>query len=225
MPLSFASFVAQKYKSLPLVRQFYASPVDYQDSYVRNHGLSEWYITMIGTQQPLEIVHNIGAVILRYTVKSAERIPGILLKVQRSYQVEFPDCPEIYSADYWTAKENDPKWVEDNARWLTPNRDMETYQVVALSTGHLSAEDIDVLTRLSKDTARNMILGRDTGFIVKLYAPDPGEPDPQSNYDQDYSESLVKIVRWATSQGFQMIEFDADAPALSEFPVYEDAMA
>jgi len=93
---------------------------------------------------------------------------------------------------------------------------IETYKVVALSTGHLTIEDRDALQAAADDIEETMVMGRSTGFFIKLY--DLADSD---DLRHGHSESIKRIVQWAKGLGFQMIEFDRDADTLPCFPVYD----
>jgi hypothetical protein len=93
---------------------------------------------------------------------------------------------------------------------------VETYVVVAMSTGHLTKEDEAALTLASDDPEENMLMKRDTGFLLKLMGP-------ATEYDMrhGHSETFLRIIRWANTAGFRMIEFDRDAPVMSCFQCFE----
>lgn len=92
----------------------------------------------------------------------------------------------------------------------------DTYQVIALSTGHLTEQDRDRLRKTCNDQDNNMVLCRDTGFFIKLYEELSPEDLPSW-----YSETLKRLILAIHRQGYRMIEFDSDAPVLDAFPVYE----
>lgn len=91
----------------------------------------------------------------------------------------------------------------------------EHYQVAAMSTSHLTEEDRDALIA-SIEQGEQMVLQRQAGFFLKLYAE--GSPE---NYRHGVSDTLSDIIRWAVQSGYRMIEFDADADVLPQFPVFE----
>lgn len=47
--------------------------------------------------------------------------------------------------------------------------EVETYAVVAMSTGHLTIEDRDALQEAADCAEENMVMARPTGFFIKLY--------------------------------------------------------
>lgn len=101
----------------------------------------------------------------------------------------------------------------------SPGKGVETYRTVALSTAHLTAQDLVALQ--SKSGGSTMVMERDTGFFVKLYCCEETEI---TNTDERYSDHLNAILAWAVEQGFQLVEFDCDAPAVDLFPCFEHDM-
>src|SRR5690554_6179707 len=93
--------------------------------------------------------------------------------------------------------------------------EIETYAVVALSTGHLTKEDVQSLQEAADDSEENMVMARPTGFFIKLY--DLADSD---DLRHGHSESIKRIIQWAKGLGFQGIEFDGAANALPCFRVY-----
>lgn len=78
----------------------------------------------------------------------------------------------------------------------------ETYSGIAISTGNLSTASREWL----EDQFRisNVILKRDTGFILKLYQ------DFLMAYE-DMPKELEHIIETAINAGFTILEFDSDA--------------
>ncbi len=97
----------------------------------------------------------------------------------------------------------------------------ETYRAVAISTGHLSRADRQMLTARAHDQQDNMVLQRPTGWFVKLYAPD-GDITAQSNALTFQSSQLNAVLIEAAAAGFQLVEFDADAGCIDDLQVYDD---
>lgn len=93
--------------------------------------------------------------------------------------------------------------MEHTAIILPDLKSIETYAVVSMSTGHLTELDRDALSEAAKNSDENLIFERDTGFFMKLMGPD-------SDHDlrHGHSLTLLRIIRWASSAGFGMIEFD-----------------
>jgi hypothetical protein len=100
--------------------------------------------------------------------------------------------------------------------------ELETYQVVALSTGHLTHEDRNALDNAASE-GDPMVLKRDTGFFIKFYPADTEDNEgiSPSNLRHGHSATLKDIIRWALKCGYSMIEFDCDADALDQFPTYD----
>lgn len=99
---------------------------------------------------------------------------------------------------------------------------LETYEVVALSTGHLTLEDRDALEDAANE-GDPMVLKRDTGFFIKFYpaGPEDNEGISPSNLRHGHSETIKDIIRWALKSGYSMIEFDSDADMLEQFPTFD----
>ena len=87
-------------------------------------------------------------------------------------------------------------------------RHTDQYKCIAISTIHLTDEDIDKLGAAS--VSSNMITERDTGFFIKLY----DKAEHNQNLCDNLSESAQGIIMTAFEQGFRMIEFDSDAESL-----------
>ena len=85
----------------------------------------------------------------------------------------------------------------------------EQYKTLCISTGDVSEGDLDWL----RDNYDDMIMARDTGFIIKLYE------DMESNFEEfnNLSHKAYMLLSLAHIAGFRMIEIDADAqPLLGE---------
>lgn len=91
----------------------------------------------------------------------------------------------------------------------------ECYQVIAMSTAHLTAEDRTSLSLAARE-GDGMVFERDTGYFIKLY--EPGEP---GNYRHGHSDAIKAIIRWALYEGYRMIEIDCDAEELPHFPTFD----
>lgn len=94
---------------------------------------------------------------------------------------------------------------------------METYRCVCLSLKHITKEDSLRISQLSQSTLpeHGMIMERDTGFFIKLYEI------TGSNYYRELSERVNRLLMWARSMGFRMVELDIDAPDLEEFKTFD----
>lgn len=95
---------------------------------------------------------------------------------------------------------------------------VEVYAAVAMSTAHLTEEDVATLTQSARDPEESRVLMRPTGFMLKLgnTVPEDGEQDFDSGLG--HSDTLVRIIRWAKHLGFQLIEFDGAADVIDGFP-------
>lgn len=91
---------------------------------------------------------------------------------------------------------------------------METYSVLAVSTGHIELEDNGALKLAASQTG--MVMTRATGFFIKLY-----QDDKAANLRCDYSPSLRQLIEHAFDNGFGMIELDCDADALEGFDLHD----
>ncbi len=92
---------------------------------------------------------------------------------------------------------------------------LDRYQVMALSTAHLTAKDSYLLTQATSNKYENMVMGRDTGWFIKLY----DELEPSLSLCQA-SQTLRRVVSWAHKSGYRMVEFDSGAEVLPQLPVY-----
>jgi hypothetical protein len=95
------------------------------------------------------------------------------------------------------------------------SKNLETYSVVCLSTGHLTAPDVVELKRLACNPG--MVLERDYGFFLKLFSADYKD----ENLSDLYSPELNSIIKWACQRGFQMVEFDQAAGEVAHFPTHD----
>ena len=93
------------------------------------------------------------------------------------------------------------------------SKNLETYGVVCLSTGHLTAPDVVELKRLARNPG--MVLERDCGFFLKLY------DGVECNVSESYSFELNSIIKWACNLGVRMVEFDHDADEVAAFPIHD----
>jgi len=110
----------------------------------------------------------------------------------------------------------EPGQFDTLARAAKVLHENETYQVLCLSTAHLTESDKDLLQCLSDDPEEWMYMARKPGFFVKLYSDELGLNKVPGDTDQ-----LQKIVDAAFLAGYRMLEFDRDADALDGFEVYE----
>ncbi len=92
---------------------------------------------------------------------------------------------------------------------------IETYKVVAISTGHISERDAKLLTEAAESGEDDMVMARPTGFFIKFV--DSPESDDCRHGESD---EIKNIILWAKAHGFQMIEFDSDATVYDQFPEF-----
>lgn len=92
----------------------------------------------------------------------------------------------------------------------------EAYRVLAVSTGHITEQDNLLLQAAADDPDETMVMGRKTGYFIKLYAG-----DSPLNYRHGYSEALNRLIRLAHEAGFQMIELDCDASLIDGLDVFD----
>ncbi len=95
------------------------------------------------------------------------------------------------------------------------SKNLETYGVVCLNTGHLTAPDVVELKRLACNPG--MVLERDYGFFLKLFADDYED----ENLSDLYSFELNSIIKWACHLGVRMLEFDQAADEVADFPIHD----
>lgn len=113
-----------------------------------------------------------------------------------------------------------------NNVWIDPLWRTELFQTIALSTTHLSPVMMQRLTEEAASGANNMVMARDTGFFIKLYAKtgdrdeqfDPLGGDSQERYP---CQAFHHLMSWASSQGIAVVELDVDAATLEAFEVFE----
>jgi len=128
-----------------------------------------------------------------HTNNSTSIILAALRHWQRSVESghDLSAYADIVDAGAWSVDDIDSLCERINAHARGQTEDV--YQVVALSTAHLSDEDMAVLEQAA---GQDMITKRDTGFFVKLYEEDYGG-GRSANYRDSYSDTLKGIIRWA----------------------------
>ena len=93
------------------------------------------------------------------------------------------------------------------------SKNLETYGVVCLNTGHLTAPDVVELKRLARNPG--MVFEREYGFFIKLY------DGVELNVSESYSLALNSIIKWACNLGVRMLEFDQAADEVADFPIHD----
>lgn len=96
----------------------------------------------------------------------------------------------------------------------------DQYKVLSVSVAHLERDDsdhddLDTLDRLADEPECNMIMGRETGWCVKLYADEQGE-----NKYAGMSDAFHAILRAAHQAGYRMVEFDVAGEEYALFPTF-----
>jgi hypothetical protein len=92
---------------------------------------------------------------------------------------------------------------------------IETYKAIAVSTSHLSPDDVYLFESVVSAHSTNMLTKRDTGFFLKLYG------ERENDQKEEYSPSLNLIISRALASNALMIEFDADASIVDGVPRYD----
>jgi len=88
----------------------------------------------------------------------------------------------------------------------------ETYEVLVLSTAHLTEADNIGLGKMAKDPSENMVMERETGYFIKLYTAD-NDGFSHNKYPV-LSNHFTRILHYADSIECLGIEFDCDAGTL-----------
>jgi hypothetical protein len=92
----------------------------------------------------------------------------------------------------------------------------EQYKCIAISTGHLSPDDLGRLHRIVSAGNCNMVMERDTGFFVKLYGVNVDVPE----HFLGMSDHFNDLLRQVALAGYLLVEFDCDAQVYSCLPVF-----
>jgi len=99
---------------------------------------------------------------------------------------------------------------------IADSASIEMYRAIALSTAHITVEDNDVLQTASDDPENNVVMSRESGFLVKLSALDSAD-----NLRYVVSEEAKNILRWAETMGCRLVEFDNAASEIDGFPIFD----
>lgn len=108
-------------------------------------------------------------------------------------------------------------WFNDEMLVESLKNSSDQYKVLGVNTCHVSATEREALDRLAADADCTMILGRDTGWFVKLYE----EPELNSGY-QDLGDTFNHILKSALRAGYRMVEFDCAAQTYDKFAVFDE---
>lgn len=93
------------------------------------------------------------------------------------------------------------------------------YSTLSLSADHLSTDDKEAIL-LEIYEGSPMVAQNETGFFIRLYSGKNVSKDTNLNHGN--SDSIKDIIHWAIDQGYQLLDFDSNAPALPQFPIYEN---
>lgn len=100
--------------------------------------------------------------------------------------------------------------------------ELEIYKTLVLSTGHLTAETLRHLERLSEGDERNNFIARDYGFLVICWSCWFEEGDEGSRKDfEQLPGDLQHVLASANALGVKAVEFDQDGNLYDQFPIYE----
>lgn len=94
----------------------------------------------------------------------------------------------------------------------------DIYNVIVVSSGHLTHQDDEGLNVLARRTADAVVLDKSPGYVVKL------DPDNDSSLEELYphmSESFYSIIKSATEAGFGMVEFDPDGKEYASLTLFD----
>lgn len=92
----------------------------------------------------------------------------------------------------------------------------DQYKALGVSVCHIPLDEHDALNKLAGDPDCNMIMGRDTGWFIKLY----DEIESNLGYN-GLGEEFHNILVSAVKAGYRMLEIDTDAQVHDEFPTFE----
>lgn len=92
---------------------------------------------------------------------------------------------------------------------------IETYKAIAVSTSHLSPDDMELFESIVDTHNTTMLTKRDTGFFLKLYG------ELENDQREEYSATLNLVIARALASNALMIEFDADGSVVDGIPRYD----
>lgn len=92
----------------------------------------------------------------------------------------------------------------------------DQYKALGVSVEHLTDTDLKLLEAMADNPENNMVMGRATGWLVKLYGNE-GESEKYSGMSEGFQDVLKK----ASEAGFRLVEFDTDATTYNAFPVQQ----
>jgi hypothetical protein len=107
---------------------------------------------------------------------------------------------------------DDLKTISDKVKASSQHN---SYAAIAMCTGHLTEEDKLALSHAINEGS-NQVLERETGYFIKIELTQV----PRA-YSFAKSDNFKMILQWAHASGYQLIEFDTDADAMSQFEYFE----
>jgi len=93
---------------------------------------------------------------------------------------------------------------------------LDQYKAIGVSSAHLTLDDYNALEILGHDEDCGMVMGRDTGWLIKLY----DMPENNLGYE-GMSDTFHKILVDAVEAGYRLVEFDTSAAVHDEFKVMQ----
>lgn len=109
--------------------------------------------------------------------------------------------------------------LEDNV-WTRPITKAELYNTLVLNCVHLTPEMFVALQEEGENPSNNMVFGRDTGVLIKLYKGDDVDPlGPAA--DRFPCAGFRSLIAWANRQNVEMVEFDCDAQVYPGLPIFD----
>lgn len=111
---------------------------------------------------------------------------------------------------------------------LHAKSNIELYVTMALSTSHLTEQDVELLSSLAKDSSNSFqVMEREYGFFIKLQTADQedlaiGTDDILNLNKLDQMSDWFNIMMaFATANRISLIEFDRDASTNRLFEVFD----
>ena len=102
---------------------------------------------------------------------------------------------------------------------VTPYVFTDTYRTVAVSTGHLSDSDKQILNHEARNNAFSTVAERPMGYFLKL--PENFDDIEENYFLRSLSSDVQMLISFAIANQFSCIEFDCDAPPVDGYHYYE----
>lgn len=150
--------------------------------------------------------------------RDRERNQYIATKGSIAIDLSFGDENMYFDLSNYTKEEYTQTLNSLNCLAETTTSNATSYTAMSLSTGHITLKDSQLLEQLAKNS--NQIMSRNTGFFIKL-CPEEMRNELKLYASQDLSHELCKIIEYAHSTGYSLIEFDEAAPISELFPLFE----